>query len=92
MPDQKATNTTAMQATLAFACFVAGAAAFLWFFSLVPRLRRERLGTPTNKLESWFPWLPGHFTPAGTRLRRQMNRLIVFGWIFLIAGLLISPR
>jgi hypothetical protein len=80
-----------MQATLAFACFVAGAAAFVRFFFLVPRLKRERLGTPATKLESWVPWLPGHFTPAGTRLRNQMNRLILFGWIFLIAGLLLSP-
>lgn len=81
-----------MQATVAFACFVAGAAAFIRFFTLVPRLRRERVGAPSTRMEAWFPWLPGHFTPAGVRLRSHMNRLILLGWFFLIAGLFLSPR
>ncbi len=77
-----------MRASLALACFVAGTVAFLRFFSLVPRLRKERVGPPPSKLHHWFPWLPDHFTPAGERLRRHMNRLTVLGWVFLIAGLL----
>lgn len=76
--------------SLAFACFVAGTVAFIRFFLLVPKLKRERIGEPATKLQDWFPWLPGNFTSAGQRVRRQMNALLIFGWILLIAGLVLS--
>jgi hypothetical protein len=80
-----------MSASMAFACFVAGAAAFLRFFYLAFRLNRERVGPPASKLQRLFPWLPGQFTPAGEKLRKQMNVLLGLGWIFLVAGLVLSP-
>ncbi len=76
--------------SLAFACFVAGTVAFIQFFTLVPRLKRERVGEPQSKLQSWFPWLPGKFTPAGQRVRRRMTALSILGWVFLMAGLILS--
>jgi len=76
--------------SFAFACFVAGTVAFIRFFLLVPTLKRERIGEPTTKLQDWFPWLPGNFTPAGQRVRRQMTALLILGWILLIAGLVLS--
>jgi hypothetical protein len=81
-----------MQAPVALVCFVIGMAAFFRFFYLVPRLRKERVRPPDGKLEEWFPWISGQFTPAGDRLRREMNRLMLLGWAFLIAGLVLSPR
>jgi hypothetical protein len=78
--------------SVAFGCFVAGTVAFLRFFYLATKLRKERIGTPTTRAQEWFPWLPGTFTPAGQRIRRQMNGLMILGWAFLIAGLAISPR
>ncbi len=81
-----------MRESLAFACFVAGTVAFIRFFVLVPKLRKERVGAPASKLHYWFPWLPGSFTPAGQRIRRQMSALLVLGWILLMAGLILSPR
>lgn len=81
-----------MDRSLAFACFVAGTVAFVRFFWLVPRLRRERTGGTLTGVEKWFPWLPGRFTAAGTRLRRQMYMLLVLGWMFLVAGLLAGGR
>jgi len=79
-----------MKESLAFAMFVAGTVAFIRFFTLVPGLKRERIGEPTTKMQSWFPWLPGKFTPAGQRVRRRMTALLVFGWMLLVAGLILS--
>lgn len=76
--------------SVAFACFVAGTVAFVRFFVLALRLKRERTDTPSSKAQQWFPWLPGKFTPEGERLRRQMNVLLVIGWVFLLAGLVLS--
>ena len=81
-----------VRAALAFACFVAGTVAFLRFFFLIPTLRKERIGQLPSKIQLWIPWLPGQFTRTGARLRRQMNGLMLLGWGFLIAGLLLSPR
>jgi hypothetical protein len=82
-----------MRASLALGCFVAGTVAFLRFFFLAPRLRRERVGAPPSKVQWWFPWLPGgRFTAVGERIRRQMNTLMLLGWAFLLAGLVFSPR
>ncbi len=78
-----------MRASLAFACFVAGTVAFVRFFYLVPRLRKEQVGAPASELQLWFPWLPGLFTPTGERLRREMKRLLLIGWAFLLAGLVL---
>ena len=66
--------------------------AFVRFFYLAGKLKHERIGEPTSRAQSWFPWLPGQFTPAGQRIRRRMNGLMILGWIFLIAGLAIGPR
>ena len=79
-------------ASVAFACYVAGVVAFARFFLLAIRLRRERVGPPSSKALQWFPWLHGKFTDAGERLRRQMMILLVIGWVFLIAGMALSPR
>ncbi len=80
-----------MRSSLAFGCFVAGTVAFVRFFMLVYRLRRERIGPPPTKVHSWFPWLPGgRFTAAGDAIRRRMNGLMLLGWAFLIAGLMLS--
>ncbi len=76
--------------SVAFACFVAGTVAFVRFFMLAPRLRRERTDITTGKAQAWFPWLPGSFTPEGERLRRQMNGLLLVGWVFLLAGMVLS--
>jgi len=78
-----------MRSALSFGCFVAGTVAFLRFFYLVPQLRRERRGAPRSRLESWFPWVVGDLTPAGDKLRRHMNSLMVIGWVLLVAGLLL---
>jgi hypothetical protein len=75
---------------LALVCFAAGASAFGRFFFLAPRLRSERIGPPPTKLQSWFPWLPGRFTPAGEKLYKEMNRLLWIGWALLLAGLVLS--
>jgi hypothetical protein len=79
-----------MVESVAFACFVAGTVAFVRFFMLAPRLRRERTDPEAGKLQAGFPWLPGSFTPEGERLRRRMNGLLVVGWVFLIAGIVLS--
>ena len=76
--------------SVTFACFVAGTVAFVRFFTLARRLNRERTEAPAGKLQLWFPWLPGKFTAEGERLRRQMNVLLVIGWMFLLAGLILS--
>jgi len=76
--------------SLAFACFVAGMVAFVRFFTLALRLKRERTEAPSGKAQLWFPWLPGKFTPEGDRIRRQMNALLVIGWVFLLAGMILS--
>ncbi len=81
-----------MRAALAFAFFVAGTVAFLRFFFLIPTLKKERIGQPSSKMELWIPWLPGQFTRTGAQLRRQMNGLMLLGWAFLVAALLLSPR
>ena len=74
---------------LALICFGVGVAAFGRFFLLAPRLRSERLGSST-KLQMWFPWLPGQFTPAGEKLYKQMNWLLLIGWVLLMAGVMLS--
>jgi len=76
--------------SVVFACFVAGTVAFVRFFVLAPRLKHERTDTPSSKAQMWFPWLPGKFTAEGERLRRQMNVLLVIGWMFLLVGLIVS--
>ena len=76
--------------SLAFACFVAGTVAFVRFFTLAPRLKGERTDERVSKAQLWFPWLPGKFTPEGDRIRRQMNALLVIGWVFLLAGMILS--
>lgn len=78
-----------MTEIVAIVCFAAGAIAFGRFFYLAPRLKSERIGTPT-KLQQWFPWLPGQFTPEGERLYKQMNGLLLIGWVLLMAGILMS--
>ncbi len=75
---------------LALACFAAGAVAFGRFFFLAPRLRSERVGPPPTKMQRWFPWLPGQFTPVGEKLYKQMNGLLLIGWVLLIAGAVLS--
>jgi hypothetical protein len=75
---------------LALICYAAGAIAFGRFFFLAPRLRSERMGPPPTKLQRWFPWLPGQFTPAGEKLYKQMNGLMLAGWVLLMAGLVLS--
>ena len=75
---------------LALVCYAAGAVLFGRFFYLAPRLRSERIGPQPTKLQRWFPWLPGQFTPAGERLSREMNRLLWVGWVLLLAGLALS--
>ena len=80
-----------MSGYAAFVCFVVGTVAFIRFFLLAPRLRKERIGPPATQLELWFPWLPGKFTPEGTRLRRRMNRFLLVGWVLLVAGWFLSP-
>jgi hypothetical protein len=79
-------------ASIAFACFVSGIIAFVRFFYLALLLRKERVGEPESKLHDWCPWLPGRFTAAGMRIRRQMNVLLVVGWILLLVGLALQPR
>jgi hypothetical protein len=76
--------------SFAVACFVAGAVAFIRFFTLAPRLSRERLDEQPSRVQQWFPWVPGNFTTEGQRLRRQMNGLLVVGWVFLLAGAILS--
>lgn len=73
----------------AIVCFAAGAIAFGRFFFLAPRLKSERIGSPT-KLQQLFPWLPGQFTPEGEKLYKQMNGLLLIGWVLLMAGILLS--
>ena len=75
---------------LSLVCFVVGAAAFVRFFRLASRLAAERIGPPPGKLQRLFPWLPGQFTPAGDRLYRQMNMLLLVGWVLLMSGILLS--
>ncbi len=77
---------------MAFASFVAGVAAFVWFFYLARKLGKERTGPPMSRLQNWFPWLPGEFSATGEKMRRQMNILLAVGWVFLILGLVLSPR
>lgn len=74
---------------LALVCFGSGAVSFGRFLFLAPRLRSERIGSPT-KLQTLFPWLPGQFTPSGERLYKQMNGLLLMGWVLLMAGILLS--
>jgi hypothetical protein len=74
---------------LALLCFAAGAVSFGRFFFLAPRLRSERVGSPT-RLQTWFPWLPGQFTPVGEKLYKQMNGLLLIGWVLLMAGVVLS--
>ncbi len=81
-----------MRASLAFACFVAGTVAFCRFFYLALRVNRERVGPSATRLQRWFPWLPGQFTANGEQLRRKMNTLLILGWLFLLVGLVVSPR
>jgi hypothetical protein len=76
--------------SLALVCFVAGLVTFGRFFYLAPRLRSERIGPPPTKMQRWFPWLPGQFTPLGEKLYKEMNRLLWIGWVLLIAGFLLS--
>ncbi len=75
---------------LALVCFATGAIAFGRFFFLAPRLRSERIGPPPTKMQKWFPWLPGQFTPEGARLYKQMNGLLLIGWLLLMAGVVLS--
>jgi hypothetical protein len=75
---------------LALICYTAGAVLFGRFFYLAPRLRSERIGPPPTKLQRCFPWLPGQFTPAGEKLYKQMNALMVAGWVLLMVGLVLS--
>ena len=75
---------------LALTCFAAGAVAFGRFFFLAPRLRSERVGPPPTRLQRWLPWLPGQFTPVGEKLYRQMNGLLLIGWVALMAGIVLS--
>ncbi len=79
-----------MLESVAFACFVAGTVAFVRFFVLALRLKRERTDAPSSKAQLWFSWLPGKFTAEGERLRHRMNTLLVIGWVFLLAGLILS--
>ena len=81
-----------MRASLAFACFVAGTVAFSRFFYLALLVSKERVGPSATRLQRWFPWLPGQFTANGERLRRKMNTLLILGWMFLLVGLVLSPR
>ena len=74
---------------LALVCFAVGAMAFGRFFFLAPGLKSERIGSPT-KLQRWFPWLPGQFTPEGEKLYKQMNGLLLIGWVLLMAGIVLS--
>lgn len=76
--------------SLALVCYAAGAMAFIRFFVLAPRLSSERVGPPPTKMQRWFPWLPGQFTPAGARLYRHMNGLMLVGWVFLVLGVVFS--
>ncbi len=85
-------ETTLTLASVVFACYVSGAVAFTRFFLLAVRLKKERVGPPASKAHEWFPWLPGQFTPTGQRMRRQMTMLMVLGWVFLILGMVLSPR
>ena len=80
----------AMTNMLAAVCFGAGAIVFGRFFFLAPRLSSERIGAPPTKLQLWFPWLPGQFTPAGEKLYKQMNGLLLIGWVLLMAGIVLS--
>ena len=89
---ESACTFTSMRASIAFGCYVAGAVAFLRFFWLALSLRRERVGEPASRLYAWFPWLPGEFTARGRQLRRRMNGLLLLGWLFLVAGWVLSPR
>jgi len=74
---------------LALICFGAGVVALGRFFLLAPRLRTARIGSPT-KLQALFPWLPGQFTPAGGKLYKQMNGLLLIGWVLLMVGVVLS--
>ena len=78
-----------MSDILALLFFAAGALAFGRFFFLAPRLKSERIGEPT-KLQTWFPWLPGQFTPQGEKLYKQMNGLLLVGWVLLMLGVALS--
>ncbi len=75
---------------MAFSCFVTGTAVFLRFFFLLPQLIKERVERPRTFVEQWAPWFRGRFSVRGARLQRQMNRLIVLGWVLLIGGLVLS--
>lgn len=79
-----------MKASVAFACYVAGTVAFVQFFLLVPRLKRQQIGSQTSWLQAWLPWAAGRFTPEGERLRRRMRGLVAIGWVLLIAGIILS--
>ena len=81
-----------MLRSVAFGCYVAGTVAFLRFFYLAVKLKKERIGAPAPRAQAWFPWLPGKFTPAGERIRQRMNGLMILGWVFLLTGLAIGPR
>lgn len=72
-------------------CYAAGAFAFGRFFWLAPRLRSERMGAPPTKLQRWLPWLPGQFTPTGEKLYKQMNRLLLVGWVAFFLGMILQP-
>jgi hypothetical protein len=76
---------------LALVCFGAGAVSFGRFFFLAPRLKSQRIGLPT-KFQAWFPWLPGQFTPDGEKLYKQMNGLLLIGWVLLMAGVVLSRQ
>ena len=80
-----------MRASIAFACYVAGTVAFVQFFLLVPRLRKQQIGARTSWLHNWLPWSSVSFTPEGERLRRRMRVFVVLGWLLLIAGIVLSP-
>jgi len=81
-----------LRASVAFACYVAGTVAFVRFFLLVPRLRKEQIDSESNWLRAWLPWSPGSYTPEGEHLRRRMRLFVGLGWILLIAGIILSPR
>jgi hypothetical protein len=74
---------------LALVSYVCGAACFVRFFLLAPRLAPERIAPPSRR-EFWTAWLPGEFTPAGQRLRLRMTRLFLVGWILLMLGIWLS--
>ena len=79
-----------LSSSLSLVCFGAGLVAFVRFFRLASLLAAERIGPPPGKLLRLFPWLPGQFTAAGERLYRQMNMLLLVGWVFLMLGIVLS--